>query len=92
MRDLSTSGQNKRIQCCGADLPGQNGARSGVFRARNKQKATTVGLGKYVENNSEQKYSNSFTGTYLLWMLGWAHIISARAFNESLKRTNNLKS
>lgn len=43
-RDSSTSGEDKWIAWCGADLPGQNGARTGVFRAGNKQKATTVGL------------------------------------------------
>lgn len=45
-----------------------------------------------LKTTTEQIYSNSFTRTYLLWMLGWAHIISARTFNESMKiKTNNLE-
>lgn len=28
-------------------------------------------------------HCENFNGTYPLWMLGWAHIISARAFNDS---------
>ena len=75
-------------------LPWQDGARTRVFRARNKHKATTAGVGwtcsHQTHSNSKQwtteqsiQQKDNFIRSYLLWMLGCAHIASARVFSDS---------